>query len=85
MTAMSHADTRSSPLISEEYRELQRKLHENPGYGVASVQYALLVAEIVRVVGATEMLATGRARAVWARRCARSSTFASRSITTSRQ
>ncbi|MBM3356337.1 MAG: hypothetical protein FJY54_01225 [Betaproteobacteria bacterium] len=53
------ASTQAPPLISEEYRELQRKLHENPGYGVASVGYAPLVADVIRQVGATEMLDYG--------------------------
>ena len=30
-------------LITDEYREMQRKLHENPNYGVASIHYAPLV------------------------------------------
>ncbi|HXF66256.1 MAG TPA: methyltransferase domain-containing protein [Burkholderiales bacterium] len=47
------------PLITEEYRALQRRLHENPDYGVASLQYAPLVAEIVRQVGAEELLDYG--------------------------
>jgi hypothetical protein len=46
-------------LITEEYREMQRKLHENPNYGVASIQYAPLVADLVRAVGATELLDYG--------------------------
>lgn len=49
----------SARLISEEYRALQRALHENPDYGVASLHYAPLVAEIVRAVGATELLDYG--------------------------
>lgn len=47
MTAMSQGSAQSSPLISEGYRELQRKLHENADYGVASVHYAPLVADIL--------------------------------------
>ena len=39
---MSQVSRESSPLISEGYRELQSKLHENPDYGVASVHYAPL-------------------------------------------
>lgn len=35
-------------LISEAYRRSQQALHENPDYGVASVHYAPLVADIVR-------------------------------------
>lgn len=35
-------------LISPEYRDIQAEMHRNPGYGVASVQYAPLVADTVR-------------------------------------
>lgn len=35
-----------SALISEEYRQQQEALHENPDYGVASVHYAPIVSEI---------------------------------------
>jgi hypothetical protein len=59
MTAMSQPLAQTSPLISEEYRELQRRLHENPGYGVASLEYAPLVAEVIEQVGATELLDYG--------------------------
>ena len=38
---------------------MQRKLHENPDYGVASVGYAPLVAEVIQQVGATELLDYG--------------------------
>jgi hypothetical protein len=56
---MPQTVTHSSPLITEEYREMQRKLHENPDYGVASVGYAPLVAQIMQQVGATELLDYG--------------------------
>ena len=46
-------------LISEDYRRMQRELHENPGYGVASVHYAPLVAEVVERAGVTELLDYG--------------------------
>jgi hypothetical protein len=46
-------------LISEEYREMQRKLHENPEYGVASVGYAPIVASIASTIGAKELLDYG--------------------------
>lgn len=59
MMAMSDVSTPSAPLITEEYREVQRKLHENPNYGVASVSYAPLVADVVRQLGATELLDYG--------------------------
>ncbi|MDW8470033.1 MAG: hypothetical protein RML56_14825 [Burkholderiales bacterium] len=56
-------------LISDEYREMQRKLHENPNYGVASVQYAPIVAEVIEAVGATNSSTTAQAKAGSARRC----------------
>jgi hypothetical protein len=46
-------------LITEEYREIQRDLHRNPEYGVASVQYAPMVAEIMEAVGTRELLDYG--------------------------
>lgn len=33
--------------ISREYLELQKELHKNPGYGVASLSFAPLVAELI--------------------------------------
>ncbi|MBI2296547.1 MAG: hypothetical protein HYU76_11095 [Betaproteobacteria bacterium] len=56
---MAQVTTHPPPLISDEYREMQRKLHENPDYGVASVGYAPLVADIIKAVDATEMLDYG--------------------------
>ena len=38
---------------------MQRKLHENPNYGVASVEYAPLVAEVIEKTRATELLDYG--------------------------
>src|SRR6476661_3688775 len=46
-------------LITEEYREMQRDLHRNPEYGVASVQYAPMVAEVMEAVGTRELLDYG--------------------------
>lgn len=46
-------------LISEEYLEEQKKLHENPSYGVASVNVAPLVTNIINTLGITEMLDYG--------------------------
>jgi hypothetical protein len=48
-----------STLITEEYRKMQAALHENPNYGVASVQYAPTVADILKQVGSTELLDYG--------------------------
>ena len=38
---------------------MQQQLHENPDYGVASVGYAPLVAEVLRQVGMAELLDYG--------------------------
>ena len=46
-------------LISEDYRIMQQQLHKNPGYGVASVHYAPLVAQVIEAVGARELLDYG--------------------------
>jgi hypothetical protein len=46
-------------LISEEYRKMQQQLHENPNYGVASVQFAPLVAQVIEAAGAHELLDYG--------------------------
>lgn len=37
--------------ITEEYRELQQELHQNPNYGVASLAFAPIVAELIRQAG----------------------------------
>lgn len=37
--------------ITEEYRKLQQELHQNPNYGVASLAFAPLVAELIRQAG----------------------------------
>jgi len=37
--------------ISAEYLAQQQELHKNPNYGVASLQYASIVADIVRQLG----------------------------------
>jgi hypothetical protein len=46
-------------LISDDYRRLQEELHRNPDYGVASVEYAPLVAEAINATGVTELLDYG--------------------------
>jgi len=56
---MSQTATHPPSLISEEYRRMQQQLHENPNYGVASVHYAPLVADVIQQVGATEILDYG--------------------------
>jgi hypothetical protein len=49
----------NAPLISDEYRRLQRELHADPDYGVASVQYAPIVADVIRRQQIREMLDYG--------------------------
>ena len=46
-------------LISENYRKEQEELHQNPNYGVASVQFAPLVTNIINKLGVTELLDYG--------------------------
>lgn len=46
-------------LISEDYRRMQQELHRNPNYGVASVGYAPLVAQVMEATGITEILDYG--------------------------
>jgi hypothetical protein len=46
-------------LISEEYRKMQQQLHENPNYGIVSVKYAPLVAQVIETVDAQEVLDYG--------------------------
>ena len=41
--------------ISDDYRNAQKKLHENPNYGVASLQYAPIVKEVIQQIGATSI------------------------------
>lgn len=48
-----------SALISEEYRKMQEELHQNPNYGVASVQYAPIVADVLQQMNARELLDYG--------------------------
>src|SRR5436190_3801658 len=48
-----------STLITEEYRRMQQELHRNPNYGVASVGFAPFVANVIKQVGATELLDYG--------------------------
>jgi hypothetical protein len=42
-------------LISEDYRRLQQQLHENPNYGVASLQFAPIVKQVAEQVGAASL------------------------------
>lgn len=56
---MSEAPARDAGLISDEYRRMQQTLHENPNYGVASVEYAPLVAQLVEALGVRDLLDYG--------------------------
>jgi hypothetical protein len=38
--------------ITEEYRRMQQELHQNPHYGIASLSFAPLVADVIRQTGA---------------------------------
>ena len=51
--------TQSASLISEDYRKMQEELHRNPKYGVASIEYAPLVADVMQKVGTKELLDYG--------------------------
>ena len=46
-------------LISEDYRRMQQELHRNPNYGIASVSYAPLVAQLMEATGIAEILDYG--------------------------
>ena len=46
-------------LITQEYQEEQKKLHENPEYGVASVSFAPMVTSLINTLKVTEMLDYG--------------------------
>jgi hypothetical protein len=45
--------------ISEDYRKQQEALHENPNYGVASVQFAPMVTKIINQAQVEELLDYG--------------------------
>lgn len=46
-------------MISAEYLAEQKRLHENPEYGVASVNFAPIVSKLINSLGITEMLDYG--------------------------
>src|SRR5215213_8036185 len=46
-------------LITEEYRRLQQELHRNPNYGIASVEYAPIVAQVLAATGIDVVLDYG--------------------------
>ena len=45
--------------ITDEYRQMQTQLHQDPEYGVASIHYAPIVAQVIKAVGAQEILDYG--------------------------
>jgi hypothetical protein len=45
--------------ISDDYRKQQEKLHENPNYGTASVQFAPMVTKIINQAQVEELLDYG--------------------------
>jgi hypothetical protein len=49
-------------LISEDYRLQQRHLHKTTNYGVASLQYASLVADVLNSTSTIELLDYGAGR-----------------------
>ena len=55
----SAARMSESALITEDYRRMQQELHKNPAYGVASIEYAPMVAQVIEFVGANELLDYG--------------------------
>lgn len=46
-------------LITEDYRKEQEMLHQNPNYGVASVQFAPIVTDLVNKFGVAQLLDYG--------------------------
>jgi hypothetical protein len=46
-------------LISDEYRRTQEELHKNPAYGMASVAFAPVVANVIRGNKVTDLLDYG--------------------------
>lgn len=50
---------RMTELISDRYRAQQEALHRNPDYGVASVAFAPMIAELVNRFGMRELLDYG--------------------------
>ncbi|MFI4950524.1 MAG: hypothetical protein ACHP7A_05760 [Caulobacterales bacterium] len=48
-------DAAAPQVISEEYRRLQQELHLNPNYGVASIQFAPIVKQLVEQTGAKSL------------------------------
>jgi hypothetical protein len=51
-----------SATISDQYRKIQQELHENPNYGIASLHFAPLVADLIQQTSAKSVLITARER-----------------------
>ena len=49
------SDVHEKPVISEEYRRQQQELHQNPHYGVASLQFAPMVRQLFEQTKATSI------------------------------
>ena len=45
--------------ITNQYLQMQTQLHQDPEYGMASVHYAPTVAQVIKAVGAHEVLDYG--------------------------
>ena len=56
---MNQGDPAGAALITDEYRQMQAKLHENPNYGVASLEFAPLVADAIQALQVREVLDYG--------------------------
>ena len=56
---IEHGKKSLNSLISNEYREMQAKLHENPDYGVASTYFAPIVDDVIQSFGITSLLDYG--------------------------
>ena len=53
--ASENREVRRSDLISDGYLGLQRELHKNPNYGVASLHFAPLVRDLLEQSGASSI------------------------------
>lgn len=58
-SSVKNASENLPRMISDEYRRMQKQMHQNPDYGVASVYYAPLVAQVIESVDARELLDYG--------------------------
>jgi hypothetical protein len=51
--------------ISEEYLKLQQDLHLNPNYGIASLSFAPLVADLVKQTNTTSISDYGAGKKIF--------------------